>query len=163
MIGPTRSHNLKAHRGSITVGGIVFVVSLTLLLVVVNLTTGGSGETPAALLPENGAPSTLQEAIDRGTAEGKPVVAIATASWCGPCKAYKSNTLNKQSVQDMLTSEAVTVMIDVDQNQADAQRLGVQSLPTTYIIDAGTVVASRSKMLSADQLTELLQSSTTKK
>lgn len=154
----TSNTNRATRRGNTLVAGLAFVVGAAALLAVLGQQFAKSSDTPVALLPESGAPGTLTQAISTAQESGKPVVAIATATWCGPCNAYKSSTLADESIQSMLTGEAVTVMIDVDQNQADAQRLGVQYLPTTYIISNGSVVDSRSGRLNKDELTSMVRS-----
>ena len=52
-----------------------------------------------------------------------------TATWCGPCKALKP-------IMQEIASQNPSVnyqMIDVDQNQADAQANGVRSIPVVIV------------------------------
>ena len=54
-----------------------------------------------------------------------------TATWCGPCKAFKPIILE-------LISEGYNITIhDVDENQELASKHGVRSIPTTVIEENG--------------------------
>ena len=57
-----------------------------------------------------------------------------TATWCGPCKAFKPIILE-------LISEGYNITIhDVDENQELASKHGVRSIPTTVIEENGVEV-----------------------
>ena len=57
-----------------------------------------------------------------------------TATWCGPCKAFKPIILE-------LISEGYSITIhDVDENQELASKYGVRSVPTTVIEENGVEV-----------------------
>ena len=57
-----------------------------------------------------------------------------TATWCGPCKAFKPIILE-------LISEGYSITIhDVDENQELASKHGVRSVPTTVIEENGVEV-----------------------
>jgi len=57
-----------------------------------------------------------------------------TATWCGPCKAFKPIILE-------LISEGYNItIIDVDENQELASKHGVRSVPTTVIEENGVEV-----------------------
>ena len=57
-----------------------------------------------------------------------------TATWCGPCKAFKP-------VMNEVLNEGHSVQIlDVDENKALAQQYNVRSVPTTIIEENGAVV-----------------------
>ena len=50
-----------------------------------------------------------------------------TATWCGPCKAFKP-------IMNEIQSEGYSVeIIDLDSNQALANQYNVRSVPTTVI------------------------------
>ena len=57
-----------------------------------------------------------------------------TATWCGPCKAFKPIILE-------LISEGYNITIhDVDENQELSSKYGVRSVPTTVIEENGVEV-----------------------
>ena len=57
-----------------------------------------------------------------------------TATWCGPCKAFKP-------VMTEIMNERHSVQIlDVDENKSLAQQYNVRSVPTTVIEENGVEV-----------------------
>ena len=57
-----------------------------------------------------------------------------TATWCGPCKAFKP-------VMNEVAGEGHSIQfIDVDENQSLASQYGVRSVPTTVIEENGVEV-----------------------
>ena len=57
-----------------------------------------------------------------------------TATWCGPCKAFKP-------VMNEVAGEGHSIQfVDVDQNKALAQQYNVRSVPTTVIEENGVEV-----------------------
>mgnify|MGYP006259365651 FL=1 len=57
-----------------------------------------------------------------------------TASWCGPCKAFKP-------VMTEIKSEGHSVeILDIDENKSLAQQYNVRSVPTTVIEENGVEV-----------------------
>ena len=57
-----------------------------------------------------------------------------TATWCGPCKAFKP-------VMNEVAGEGYSIQfIDVDENQSLASKYGVRSVPTTIIEENGIEV-----------------------
>ncbi|UZJ52851.1 hypothetical protein CBS101457_002171 [Exobasidium rhododendri] len=74
--------------------------------------------------------STLKSAGD------KLVVVDFTATWCGPCKAIAPTfeSLAKSS------TNAVFLKVDVDQNQAIAQKYGVRAMPTFLFMRKGAIL-----------------------
>jgi thioredoxin 1 len=57
-----------------------------------------------------------------------------TATWCGPCKAFKP-------VMNEVAGEGYSIQfIDVDENQSLASQYGVSSVPTTVIEENGVEV-----------------------
>jgi thioredoxin 1 len=57
-----------------------------------------------------------------------------TATWCGPCKAFKP-------IMNEIASEGYSVQfIDIDQNQTLTSQHNVLSVPTTVIEENGVEV-----------------------
>jgi thioredoxin 1 len=57
-----------------------------------------------------------------------------TATWCGPCKAFKP-------VMNEVAGEGYSIQfIDIDQNKTLASQYGVSSVPTTVIEENGVEI-----------------------
>jgi thiol:disulfide interchange protein len=84
------------------------------------------------------------DALARARQEGKPVLLIFTAPWCGPCQKMKNEVYPSAPVQ-AVAGRLVWHTVDVDQreNQALARQHGVRSIPTLVIIDAEGQVKAR--------------------
>ncbi|HEY3994446.1 MAG TPA: thioredoxin family protein [Mycobacterium sp.] len=73
-----------------------------------------------------------QDTSDLGLSETGPTVVHFSADWCGPCASVRR-------VVDQVCAalpDVSHVEIDIDAHPAAAKRLGVLSLPTTFIFDA---------------------------
>jgi len=77
--------------------------------------------------------------------EGKPILAMFTASWCGPCQRMKSSTLKNSSVEREINEKFVPLMIDVDANRSVSRKFGVSAMPTFAVIDPVTEDAEKSR------------------
>lgn len=100
---------------------------------------GGIAETPAYF-----AYDTVAAAMDESRETGKPVLAFATADWCGPCQGFKRGALADERVAGFLASSTVPVYIDVTDSHPEAGMLGVRSIPAVYVIGSdGTIIDSR--------------------
>lgn len=88
------------------------------------------------------------------TAQDKPTLVDMYATWCGPCKMMHPIL---EEVKSRLHDRATVLKVDVDQNQALAQRLGVQAVPTLIIFKSGQVVWRQSGVQSAEALVSALQ------
>jgi thioredoxin 1 len=115
------------------------------------LGVGGSVD-PAveAAIPQVRTASEMQaQVIDApGTA-----AAVFSASWCGPCKAYKPEIAQ---VIEQYGEKARIVNIDVDEARRLANRYEVQQVPTTLVFKDGEVVDRFAGMLKAKHLAKRL-------
>ncbi len=87
--------------------------------------------------------SDYEKAKKQALAESKPIVAMFTASWCGPCKRMKSTTLVDGNVKRLLRAHFVTVMIDTDRNPSLTRQFNITGMPTVVIIDPVTGKSER--------------------
>lgn len=87
---------------------------------------------------------TLEQARALSAESGKPIFALATADWCGPCQALKRGPLQDPEVTAMIRDHAIPVYLEHGENAAEMRELGPSAVPTSYIIEGGRVVASLS-------------------
>lgn len=88
------------------------------------------------------------------TQSEKPVLIDFYANWCAPCKMVPPIL---QEVKKKLGDQVSILKIDVDQNQALAQRLNIAGVPTLMIYQNGTQKYRRSGVASASDLLKQLQ------
>lgn len=67
----------------------------------------------------------------------RPVLLDFSASWCGPCVQMESTI---KQIAEQYDGRVLVGKVDVDQNRALAQKFGVTSIPSLYILEGGTVV-----------------------
>ncbi len=78
----------------------------------------------------------LSDALAKAKAEGKPVIAVFSAVWCGPCQLMKKEVYPSKEVKPYVDS-FVWAYIDVDEdsNAADAEKFGVTGIPHIQFLD----------------------------
>lgn len=95
------------------------------------------------------------------TLEGdRPVVAVVTADWCGPCQELKRTTLSDERVVSLLADRSQPVMIDGTDTQVampTLQQLGVRAFPSTVVLENGKPVAMLEGYADADKYLQWLE------
>lgn len=131
------------------IGSWVFAAGIIALALVIFARPTPKAPVPA--LFASGA-ETLDDAMRRSEASGRPIFAFATADWCGPCQVYKKNALADPRVAEWVGANAEPVYIDIDASPDDARRLGVRPIPATFLIKDGRVIGKAEGVMSADAL-----------
>ena len=94
--------------------------------------------------------------FDRAQAEakktGRLMMVDFNASWCGPCQMYKQDVFPTTDFKQA-TKDVVLVDIDIDQNQALAQKYGISGIPDIrFISPQGNQIAALEGYDGADPL-----------
>lgn len=111
----------------------------------------------AADLPE-GWTTDWNEATARAADEEKPIFAVFSATWCGPCQAMVKGIYPKEDVHAIL-QVWVPVYLDVDKNPAIAEKYNVASLPTMVYLnpDQSEINRTIGAISRVDKMVELLK------
>jgi thioredoxin 1 len=83
-----------------------------------------------------------------------PILIDFSAEWCGPCKMMPP--ILKQ-VKEVLGDQVKILKIDVDKNQAIAQKLQIRNVPTIALYKNGNQLFRQSGVIQADQLLKLIK------
>jgi len=83
-----------------------------------------------------------------------PVLVDFYADWCGPCKTMEPDVA---ALAHELNGKAKVVKVNIDRSKVLAQRLRIQSVPTTMVIHGGRVVAAEVGALRKAQLRQLIE------
>lgn len=130
-----------------------FAVLLGLLLLAWAAVAGGNASATPKIFAEG---LTYEQASDRSTKEGKPIFAVFSAAWCGPCRAYKKGALSDPRVEKVIRDNYVPAYIDIDEQRAAARQFQVSSIPVTAVIKDGKRVQGAIGLLEADELLRFL-------
>ncbi len=85
----------------------------------------------------------FNRAKKQSLAESKPLIAMFTASWCGPCRKMKSTTLVDRTIRQHLKRDFITVMVDTDRNPGLTRQYNITAMPTFVVIDPVTGKTAR--------------------
>jgi thioredoxin 1 len=91
----------------------------------------------------------LQEKINKG----EKIILKLGAQWCGPCKMMKPIF---EKVANDNTTDVQMYTLDVDLNREIAMSLGVRSVPTIKMFNAGEVIDTKVGMQSETQLNDMI-------
>jgi thioredoxin 1 len=91
----------------------------------------------------------LQQKIN----EGEKLMVEFWAEWCGPCKMMKPIFEKVASTNE---SDVKMYTLNIDNNREVAMSLGIRSIPTVKMFNAGQVVETKIGLLSENQINELV-------
>ena len=77
-----------------------------------------------------------------------PVLVDFYADWCGPCKTMEPEVV---ALAHELNGKAKVVKVNTDRSKVLAQRLRIQSVPTTMVFAGGRIAAAEVGALRRDQ------------
>lgn len=83
------------------------------------------------------------------TNSDKPVLVDFYADWCAPCRAMKPVL---EDLKAQMGEDVTIFKIDVDKNEAIAQRFNIRSIPTLIIFQNGKPAWRKSGMASTAEL-----------
>ena len=92
----------------------------------------------------------LQEKINNG----EKLIVEFWAEWCGPCRMMKPTF---EKVANENTSEIQMFTMDIDINREIAAALGIRSIPTVKIFNAGQIIETKVGMLSEGQINDMVK------
>ena len=101
--------------------------------------------------------TSLPEALAAAKTSQKPVVADVWATWCGPCLLLAKKSFPNSRVQ-VLRDRCIWVKVDIDKNEAVAERYGIRSIPTILVLDGdGNELARMTGFRDGDGLADFLE------
>jgi thioredoxin len=83
-----------------------------------------------------------------------PVLVDFYADWCGPCKLMEPDVV---ALAHELEGKAKVVKVNIDRSKVLAQRLRIQSVPTTMVFHGGRVAAAEVGQLRKVQLRQMIE------
>lgn len=78
-----------------------------------------------------------RSALKKAEKEGKPLVVVFSASWCGPCQAMKKNVYPSEAIKGY-HDKFIWAYLDVDDNSNDKakEEFKVSSIPHIQFLNA---------------------------
>jgi len=108
------------------------------------------------LPPAEERPQAIVDVLNQADTAGKPALVVMDASWCGPCRVYKSQTIDQPAVRAELRERVVLTVLDWDAHPRVVDELNLGATPTTLLFKDGEVVAQNGVM-SPSELFEWLE------
>jgi thioredoxin 1/putative thioredoxin len=84
----------------------------------------------------------------------QPVLVDFYADWCGPCKTMEPDVV---ALAHELNGKAKVVKVNIDRSKLLAQKLRIQSVPTTMVFHGGRIAAAEVGALRKAQLRQMIE------
>lgn len=139
-------------------GPFVMLLAVVLVLGLLRARFGGVAQTPASFA----AHTTLNEAMARSAETGRPVLALVTADWCGPCQTLKRGALADERVAGWIGEHAIPAYVDgtddrLEQTQRELRLLDIRVFPTLVLLDSSGEISRRTGVVPASDLLAWLE------
>lgn len=139
-------------------GPIALLIVIVAAMGLLRARFGGVAPSPGAFASH----TAFDEAMARAEQTDRPVLALVTADWCGPCQVLKREGLADPRVQAWIDSNAVAAYVDAtDAGDADSARvqrmLGIEGYPTLVLLRDGEEVSRQVGVIPADRLLAWLE------
>lgn len=95
---------------------------------------------PTALSSAVFSSQSFDDALAASRQQGRTLVVMFSAEWCGPCKAMENSTWRDPGVAAWVRDHGIALHVDVDQQRALADRFNARSLPLLIAFRDGEVV-----------------------
>lgn len=132
-----------------------FALMLGLLVVAWAASAGGGKGGPMPKMFEDGL--TFEQASERSLNEGKPVFAVFSATWCGPCQAFKRGALSDPRAEKFVRENFIPAYVDVDEQKSAARMFKVSSIPAIAVIRGGERIRGGIGLMDIDALMKFLE------
>lgn len=142
---------MRSNQSTLILATLIFIAGVSMS----GLFGAGKAPTPALFSDQ----FTFEQAAERGVKEGKPVFAVFTASWCGPCQSYKRGALADPAVEKLVRASFIPVLVDVDQQRDVASKFQVSSIPQTAVIRGDQRIRGAIGQLDKDELSKFVRES----
>jgi len=104
--------------------------------------------------------TSLDEAMAESQRTGRPVYALVTADWCGPCQRLKGDVLASDAVSELLREQFVPVYLEESAAASDIAQLPPmlrRAYPTSVVIDDREFIAVLEGNTSSDRFEDFLR------
>ncbi len=95
----------------------------------------------------------MKESFSQLINKDTPVLVDFYADWCGPCQSMAPIL---KEVAGELKDKVKIIKIDVDKNQAVAQKFGVRGIPNFVLFKKGKVINQKAGMMTKRDLTQMI-------
>lgn len=89
--------------------------------------------------------SNLKSAQKLSYKQGKPILIVFGATWCGPCKKLEKETFGDPQTAEMIEQQFIPVHLDYDHEPRIVKILEIERVPCTVILTPDADLLHRSE------------------